>query len=147
MLTRCVPAQGLLAENVAANAAAVAAGGGRAVAAPLRWGDAAQAAALLPPGARPFDVLLAADGVYRRELFAPLLTTLKALASPQTTLLLAHLKRWGSVERAFWRDLARAWTPREEVMAAPPAPGQARGVRIFSCSPRDAAAERSRPAS
>jgi len=133
---------------VAANAEAVAAGGGRAVSAPLRWGDAAHAAALQPPGAPPFDVLLAADVVYRRELFAPLLATLRSLAAPNTALLLAHLKRWGSVERAFWRDLARAWTPREEVMIAAPAPGQARPVRVFRCTPRDAAAPRgSRPAS
>ena len=139
-------AQGLLADNVAANVAAVAAGGGRAVAAPLRWGCAAHAAALLPPGGAPYDVLLAADVVYRRELFAPLLATLRALASPRTALLLAHLKRWGSVERAFWRDLGRAWTPRDEVMTAPPAAGQARPVRVFRCTPRDAASAERRPA-
>ena len=129
--------QGLLAENVAANAEAVAAGGGRAVAAPLRWGCAAHAAALQPPGGAPYDVLLAADVVYRRELFAPLLASRRALAAPRTQLLLAHLKRWGSVERDFWRDLARAWTPKQELLTAPPAPGQARPVRVFSCHLRD----------
>ena len=130
--------QGLLADNVAANAEAVAAGGGRAVAAPLRWGCAAHAAALQPPGSAPYDVLHAADVVYRRELFAPLLASLRSLAAPRTRLLLAHLKRWGSVERAFWRDLARTWTPRQELLTAPPAPGQARPVRVFSCNLRDA---------
>jgi hypothetical protein len=120
---------------VAANAAAVAAGGGSARAAALRWGDASHAAAL----AGEWGVLLAADVVYRRELFAPLAATLRALAGPRTVLVLAHLKRWGS-ERLFWRELLRDWTPREEVLTQPAsAPGQTRPVRVFTCRLREAA--------
>jgi hypothetical protein len=135
--------QGLLAENVAANAAAVASAGGRASAAPLRWGDAAAAAALSPPAHAPWDVLLAADVVYRRELFAPLLATLRALAGPETVLVLAHLKRWGS-ERIFWRELMRHWTPRQEALVCASGLPRARGereprpVRVFTCRLRDA---------
>jgi hypothetical protein len=129
---------------VAANAAAVASAGGRASAAPLRWGDAAAAAALSPPACGPWDVLLAADVVYRRELFAPLLATLRALAGPDTVLVLAHLKRWGS-ERLFWRELQRHWTPREEALTCASGLPRARGereprpVRVFTCRLRDAA--------
>ena len=132
-------ADGVLGDNVAANADAVARVGGTAGVVALCWGDERHTDRLRTPGQLPYDVLLLADCVYRRELFSPLVCTLRALASPHTLLVIAHLKRWKS-ESAFWRLLERHFTPREEAFVqASPVAGQRRPVRVFTCRLRNAA--------
>lgn len=123
----------LAVRNVARNSAAVEAAGGSAAAAPLSWGDAAQAQALL--GGGQWDVLLACDVLYRRNLFSLLVSSLRALAGPGTRVLIACLKRW-KWESVFWAALQRAgFRPRREVFAeAQPADGERRPVRIFETS-------------
>lgn len=119
---------GLLAANVAANAQSVAACGGSVRAAPLAWGDPGHAAEL----GSEWDVLLCCDVVYRRHLFSPLVTTLRAMAAPQKTMVvIAHLKRW-KFESDFFKELSRHFTPREEVHVQAVA-GQRRPVRVFTC--------------
>lgn len=120
---------GPLARNVERNAAAVAAAGGSACARPLAWGDESHLAAL---GGGRWDVLVAADVVYRRALFMPLVSSVRALAGPGTHVLIAGLKRW-RWESEFWRELVRAgFAQRVEVWAQPqPEPGQRRPVRVY----------------
>lgn len=57
---------------MAANGAAVAAGGGRAEVAELAWGSGAA-----PPGWAAPEVVVGADLVYHRALYSPLLHTLR----------------------------------------------------------------------
>ncbi len=72
--------QALICHNIALNAAAAAAAGGCAEAAVLAWG-ATDPRSLPGAWAAP-DLVIAADVVYHRELFAPLLTTLAAFGAP-----------------------------------------------------------------
>ena len=70
-------AQEIVRENIARNADTIAAAGGSAHACELVWG-VTHAAELGPEWAAP-DVVVAADVVYRRELFQPLLHALAEL--------------------------------------------------------------------
>ena len=127
---------GALADNAAANVDAIAAcgGGGSVQVAPLAWGDAAHIADLC--SGEPWDVLLCADVVYRRHLIAPLVATLRAMATSDTLVVIAHLKRF-KLEAEFWKLLARHFTPREEVFVeAHPQAGQKRPVRVYTCKLR-----------
>ncbi len=72
--------QALIRHNVALNAAAAAAARGCAAATVLAWG-ATDPRSLPGAWAAP-DLVVAADVVYHRELFAPLLTTLAAFGAP-----------------------------------------------------------------
>ena len=79
----------LISANISANRPALSRpGAGSAEAAPLPWGDADALArfgtAALGPAA--WDHIICADVVYRRELFSPLLATLRACAGPNTQL-------------------------------------------------------------
>ena len=76
----------------------IVAAGGSVDAAVLSWGDTDVLS--LGRWAHP-DYVLAADVVYRQELFAPLLQTLNTFPS-ETITLLAHVRRWKSDTR-FWR--------------------------------------------
>jgi len=71
--------QALIRHNIALNAAAAGAAGGSAAAAVLAWGET-DPAALGDPWAAP-DLVVAADVVYHRNLFAPLLATLAAFGA------------------------------------------------------------------
>ncbi len=71
--------QALIRHNIALNAAAAGAAGGSAAAAVLAWGET-DPAALGDPWAAP-DLVVAADVVYHRDLFAPLLATLAAFGA------------------------------------------------------------------
>lgn len=72
--------QALIRGNVALNAAAVAAAGGSAEAAVLAWG--ATNPRSLPGAWSAPDLIIAADVVYHRALFEPLLATLAAFGAP-----------------------------------------------------------------
>lgn len=72
--------QALIQRNVALNATAIAAGGGSAAAAVLAWGVTDPSA--LPGAWSAPDLVIAADVVYHRELFHPLLATLAAFGAP-----------------------------------------------------------------
>lgn len=81
-----------LAANVARNAGALALPTSAAVSvAPLRWGDAKQAAALAPRGcgAACWDVVVGADLVYRTENVELLLAALQQLVAPGGVAVLA----------------------------------------------------------
>lgn len=125
-------AEGVLVDNAAANADAIAAcGGGSVQVAPLAWGDAAHIASLC--GGDTWDVLLCADVVYRRHLISPLVATLRAMATKDTLVVIAHLKRF-KLESEFWKLLHKHFTPREEVyVEAHPQAGQRRPVRVYTC--------------
>ena len=70
--------QDIVRENIALNSAIIRAAGGSAAAAPLVWG--VTRAAELVGGWHAPDVVVAADVVYRRELFQPLLQALADLS-------------------------------------------------------------------
>ena len=72
--------QALLRWNIALNGAAIAAGGGSAEAAVLSWG--ATDPRSLPGAWSAPELVIAADVVYARELFQPLLATLAAFGAP-----------------------------------------------------------------
>ena len=73
--------QALIRRNVELNATVVAAGGGSAEAAVLAWGATDPCA--LPGAWSAPDLVIAADVVYHRELFQPLLATLAAFGAPR----------------------------------------------------------------
>ena len=76
----------------------------------LSWGDEAAAAALTAEA--PIDVIIAADVVYNADVFGALLSTLDALAGPETTVFLAMKDRaW--VEGSFFEDAADVFKSRE----------------------------------
>lgn len=123
----------LLSETAETNTDAVSRAGGLLRAVPLCWGDAAHTAAL---AAEKWDMLLCCDVVYRKELFSPLVATLRALAGPDTSILISHLKRWKSAG-LFWKELGRYFTPPQEVWTEQDFPAeQRRPVRVFTCTPR-----------
>ena len=76
--------QDIVRTNIEWNAKIIAAAGGSAHACELVWGIT-HAADLSPQWAAP-DVVVAADVVYRRELFQPLLHALAELCAPPTPL-------------------------------------------------------------
>jgi predicted nicotinamide N-methyase len=123
--------EGVLNDNARANADAIAAcGGGSVQVAPLAWGDAAHIAALC--SGDPWDVLLCADVVYRRHLIAPLIATLRGMATKDTLVVIAHLKRF-KLEADFWKQLHRHFTREEVHVEAHPQAGQRRPVRVYTC--------------
>ena len=69
--------QSLLEQNIGLNAATIAASGGSAQCCELIWGQT-PASSLGPAWASP-DLVVAADVVYHRELFDPLLSSLGSL--------------------------------------------------------------------
>ena len=80
MITVLWVCQALIQQNIALNAAAIAAGGGSAKAAVLAWGVTDPCS--LPRAWPAPDLVIAADVVYHRELFQPLLATLAAFGAP-----------------------------------------------------------------
>ena len=91
--------QALISRNVKLNATVIAAGGGSAEAVVLAWGVTDPCA--LPGAWSAPDLVIAADVVYHRELFQPLLATLAAFGAP----------RWFRVTRARANpgDLSSGW--------------------------------------
>lgn len=72
--------QSLLDQNILTNKAAISAGGGSAEAHELTWG--VTTLDTLPKAWASPDLVVAADVVYRRELFQPLLTCFKSFGEP-----------------------------------------------------------------
>ena len=66
-------------DNIALNCTTIASAGGRAAAQAFVWGET-DVSELAPEWRTP-DVIVAADVVYRRELFQPLLHALKSLGA------------------------------------------------------------------
>lgn len=97
LLTDLPPVLDLLRGNAAANAAAVDRAGGAAEVAELIWGQPA-----LPQGWERPDFVLAADLVYHRNLYHPLVTTLAQFGS-DTSILVANVRRWKHAEALFFK--------------------------------------------
>ena len=70
----------MICRNIALNATVIAAGGGSAEAAVLAWGVTDPCS--LPGAWSAPDLVVAADVVYHRELFVPLLATLAGFGAP-----------------------------------------------------------------
>jgi len=83
--------------NLEANTPALQASGGIAKLQPLAWGDTVDH---LEPGP-PFDYVLAADIIYKPDLFEPLKRTLLQLSGPGTRVLLAYTRRRSQEEWFF----------------------------------------------
>jgi hypothetical protein len=94
-MTRAV--QDIVRENIARNAGRIAAAGGAAAARELTWG-VTRAAELDAKWAEP-DLVVAADVVYRRELFQPLLRALADLCAPSLAPPSALFQHAGAVKR------------------------------------------------
>lgn len=92
----------LLEQNILLNKAAIAAGEGSVQCCELTWGVTSVTS--LPQGWATPDLVVAADVVYHRELFDPLLSILTLLAAGGT--LLAHVRRWKS-DSAFFKQLRK----------------------------------------
>ncbi|KAA6428174.1 MAG: Methyltransferase family [Trebouxia sp. A1-2] len=92
----------LLEQNMLLNEAAIAAGGGSVQCCELTWG-VTSVNSLAQGWATP-DLVVAADVVYHRDLFDPLLSTLSSLAAGRY--LLAHVRRWKS-DSAFFKQLRK----------------------------------------
>lgn len=92
----------LLEKNIALNQAAVEAGGGSVFCGNLTWGVTA-VASLGKDWACP-DFVVAADVVYHRELFDPLLCSLASIGA--NAIILAHVRRWKS-DSAFFKQLKK----------------------------------------
>ena len=76
--------------RIARHRSLIDAAGGKAVALAYDWGKPLPA----DVAARgPFDVIVAADSVYRQDLLAPFLTALNALAEAETEVYVAHKRR------------------------------------------------------
>ncbi|KAK9846615.1 hypothetical protein WJX81_007617 [Elliptochloris bilobata] len=101
LLTDLPEPQALIRQNIAINAAAIAGAGGAAEAAVLAWGVTDPAS--LPGAWATLDLVIAADVVYHRDLFGPLLATLAAFGAAGVPILLAHVRRWKSDRHFFAR--------------------------------------------
>jgi predicted nicotinamide N-methyase len=103
----------------------------------LRWGDAADAAALAPP----YELIIASDVIYFVEAHDALLATLVMLAaaSPGCEVLLAHTWRKPDAEGAFFARLTGAEggfacedvTPADDAPGDPPRPHGTRLLRLW----------------
>lgn len=91
--------QDLLNSNVALNRDAIEAAGGEANVQALTWGSTSPTE--LSEGWQKPDLIVAADVIYHRELFQPLLQTLKELSVGTDEFLLAHVRRWKSDKHFF----------------------------------------------
>ena len=80
-----------------------AASGGSIAVAPLAWGEP------VPSSLSPPSLLLLSDCVYWESLFDPLLSTLSALSSASTCILLSQTPRRQHVESRFMRRCRRLW--------------------------------------
>ncbi|RKO83901.1 putative methyltransferase-domain-containing protein [Blyttiomyces helicus] len=94
VLTDLPEALPLLSRNITANPTPPTV---HTTAAALPWGSTPPATSLLYP-----DYLIAADVIYWPQLFTPLVDTLRELAGPQTTVVIAYRKRVPAVEEAFF---------------------------------------------
>ncbi|KAK9819756.1 hypothetical protein WJX72_002004 [[Myrmecia] bisecta] len=99
MLTDMPQVLALMDANIARNASIIQAAGGSAQACELTWGQTS--VSLLACGWDKPDLVVAADVIYHRELFEPLLSTLKSLGNLGTQILLAHVRRWKSDKHFF----------------------------------------------
>ncbi|BDA41992.1 probable EEF1A lysine methyltransferase 3 [Coccomyxa sp. Obi] len=97
----------IVRDNIALNSDTIASAGGNAAAQAFVWGktDVSE----LTPEWRTPDIIVAADVVYRRELFQPLLHALKSLGgSHGTRILLSHVRRWKS-DKFFFQQARKHW--------------------------------------
>ncbi|CAL5219246.1 g1040 [Coccomyxa viridis] len=97
----------LIRSNIGLNQCTIDAAGGTAIAHELTWG--VTQARQLPQQWQSPDVVVAADVVYRQELFQPLLSALVMLGGKDTVLLLAHVRRWKSDKR-FFKALSKGFS-------------------------------------
>ncbi|CAL8460637.1 g167 [Coccomyxa elongata] len=125
----------IVRDNIALNSKTIALAGGNAAAQAFVWGktDAFE----LAPEWRTPDMIVAADVVYRRELFQPLLHAMKSLGgSPGTRILLSHVRRWKS-DKLFFQQARKQWTVTDISECLDPAASQyaphSRGaLRLFN---------------
>ncbi|KAJ3281525.1 hypothetical protein HK104_011414 [Borealophlyctis nickersoniae] len=73
----------------------------------LAWGNVSDAQAVLGPGCRPFDLIIAADVVYWRNLFDPLISTLIEVCSHDAEVLIAYKKRQIERETEFFEKFGK----------------------------------------
>lgn len=94
----------------------------------LEWG------APLPPGlhAGDFDVLLLSDCVYWEDLFPPLVSTLRALATPKTRIFLCQTPRRPKVEKRFYTLAQKHFTlALVQSIPATEESGERRNVKLY----------------
>lgn len=108
----------------------------------LRWGDAAELSACVPPASLSPPLLLLSDGLYFDEAHEALLETLAALAQawPGCCLLLGHTWRKRDLEAAFLRRLCQLDAFAEYADVTPLAEGPVRvppGTRLLLFQRRD----------
>lgn len=102
LLTDLPNVMALLEQNIALNKSAVQVGGGTVQCCELIWGVTLVSS--LGQGWACPDLVVAADVVYHRELFDPLLISLRSLGSKAN--LLAHVRRWKS-DAVFFKQLRK----------------------------------------
>jgi predicted nicotinamide N-methyase len=93
---------------------------------------AAASTAATAAAVAPFDVILLSDCVYWEDLFAPLVSTLRAVAGPQTLVLLCQTPRRPKVEKRFYKAAEKKsfLTPLVCEVPAPEADGEMKMVQI-----------------
>jgi predicted nicotinamide N-methyase len=93
---------------------------------------AAASTAATATAVAPFDVILLSDCVYWEDLFAPLVSTLRAVAGPQTLVLLCQTPRRPKVEKRFYKAAEKKafLTPLVCEVPAPEADGEMKMVQI-----------------
>ncbi|KAJ3202968.1 hypothetical protein HDU67_000162 [Dinochytrium kinnereticum] len=93
----------LMRRNVAVNFGE---GDGRVRVEMLKWGDP------IPPSCLPCDLILASDCVYLESAFDPLIETLKAMAGPDTEILIVS-KRRRKADKRFFVKLRKGFVVEE----------------------------------
>jgi hypothetical protein len=76
----------------------------------LCWGNAVQSREVLELLNGHADIIVVSDCIYRADLFAPLITTLNALAGPNTIVYLGYEKRDFDSEVDFFSKLGETFT-------------------------------------
>eukprot|EP00928_Gymnodinium_smaydae_P078637 TRINITY_DN62747_c0_g1_i1.p1 TRINITY_DN62747_c0_g1~~TRINITY_DN62747_c0_g1_i1.p1 ORF type:complete len:341 (-),score=85.49 TRINITY_DN62747_c0_g1_i1:44-1066(-) len=142
LLTDTPALQRLLSENVAANAANVAAASGRASAGILAWGDLNDARRIVAEsGGAPFDLVVGADVTYLAHVRQKVMDTLSWVCGPNTLVVLAHAAR----EDETPERVVEALSPCFEAAAEPLAAAELRDPRDLGSKVREASVMLFRP--